>query len=180
MEARSIVVTALDAEADRHADDRGVTDCICKQCRDGTRVRTSRVAIDAGSLIRGKSIISSICDFRAVTRSARIRFVPVRRSDAAASRYRCGASSRGRSRLHGQSGRASCKSSMPRHVAIASSTVSAARDLSAIHALGRADQLAGQELAFGPMQFQLEYQVMPPLPALIRQERLARDTIVKS
>ncbi len=49
-----------------------------------------------------------------------------------------------------------------------------------IHALGRAGQLASQELAFGPMQFQLEYQVMPPLPALIRQERLARDGIVKS
>ena len=49
-----------------------------------------------------------------------------------------------------------------------------------IRAIGRAGQFASQELGVGPIQFQLEYQVMPALPALIRQKGSARDGIVKS
>ena len=48
------------------------------------------------------------------------------------------------------------------------------------HALGRAGQLASQELAFGPMQFQLEDEIVAALPTVIRQKCLAGDEILKS
>src|SRR5271170_6332105 len=44
----------------------------------------------------------------------------------------------------------------------------------------RDGQLARQELAFGPLQFQLENQTVVALPGRIRQKRLASDEILKS
>jgi hypothetical protein len=64
-------------------------------------------------------------------------------------------------------------------VAIASSTVFEARSKH-FHALGRDGQLASQELAFGPKQFQLEDKIVTAFPTLIRQECMASDGILKS
>src|SRR5271155_4398445 len=46
--------------------------------------------------------------------------------------------------------------------------------------LCRDGQLARQELAFGPLQFQLENQIVLAPPGRIRQKRLASDEILKS
>src|SRR5580692_6051516 len=47
------------------------------------------------------------------------------------------------------------------------------------HVLGRDGQLASQEFAFGPVQFQLENEVMAALPTLICQECLTGDEILQ-
>ena len=44
-------------------------------------------------------------------------------------------------------------------------------------ALLRVRQLAGQELAFGPVQLQREGELVPALPAVLRQQRRTGDEI---
>ena len=66
---------------------------------------------------------------------------------------------------------------MRKHATAARSTVSAARAESVRQALLRVRQLAGQELAFGPVQLQREGELVPALPAILRQERRAGGEI---
>ena len=66
---------------------------------------------------------------------------------------------------------------MRKHVTAASSTEFAARDRKHRQALLRGRRLASQKLAFGPVQFQGEGELMPALPRVVRQQRRASDEI---
>ena len=101
-EARAVAVAAFEAEINRSTNGEG-KDSIRKQCGRHDLGQTSRVARDAGSLISGKSMSSSIVRFPSFSRSAHIRAAVPLRSDAATIRRLNVGGSRRRRRPRGRS-----------------------------------------------------------------------------